>query len=370
MIRVNFVMEQHVGLLTYYRNLRAYVETDSRIIPHWIDVTYRLAAPNSGWRQLPFLSDHVKGSIIGMQQTRRGIKQKAADATFFFTQVAALMAGSLRNRSPYVLCTDVTPIQYDQLAAHYNHQPDKPGLLSAYKHRQNVKVFQGASRILTWSNWARRSFIEDYGVRENVLQVIPIGVDLDLWCPAWPNKREKPVRILFVGGEFKRKGGDLLLQAFRQLAPETAELVLVTRSPVAAVEGVTVYHNLQPNSPELVALFKSCDIFVLPTQADTFGIVAVEAAATGLPVLMTDVGGVRDVVIDGETGFLLPAGGDVQALIERLRYLVEHAGVRRRMGQAARAHVEAHFDAQKNGKKVADILLEVAAGRWKKGAQS
>ena len=188
-----------------------------------------------------------------------------------------------------------------------------------------------------------------------------MGVDLNLWRPASENgSHNSKARILFVGGEFQRKGGDLLLQAFEHLPSGVAELRLVTHAKVTPQEGITVYNNMQPNSPELIALFQSCDVLVLPTQADTFGIVAVEASAAGLPVLMTDVGGVRDIVLDGETGFLLPPG-DVDVLTERLRYLVARPDVRHRMGIAARAQAEAKFDAFKNGKKVADILLEVAA---------
>lgn len=360
MIHVNFVMEQHVGLLTYYRNLQKYIDADSRIAPHWIDVTYRSSA-NLWWTKLPFLSEHIRGSFLGRQQTRRGLRENSAEVNFFFTQVPALLAGSLRYRSPYVLCTDVTPIQYDKMAVHYDHQPDKPGLLGTYKHRQNKKVFHRAARILTWSNWARQSFIEDYDVCESSVEVVPVGVDLNLWHPISDSEsQDSTIRILFVGGEFQRKGGDLLLQAFQNLPSGAAKLSLVTRTKIAPQEGVTVYENMQPNSPELIALFQSCDVLVLPTQADTFGIVAVEASAAGLPVLMTDVGGVRDIVVDGETGFLLPPD-DVDVLTERLRYLVAHADVRRRMGMAARAQAVAKFDASKNGKKVADILLEVAA---------
>jgi glycosyltransferase involved in cell wall biosynthesis len=77
---------------------------------------------------------------------------------------------------------------------------------------------------------------------------------------------------------------------------------------------------------------------------------------------MTDVGGVSDIVVDGETGFLLPPD-DVNVLTERLRYLVARPDVRHRMGIAARAQAEAKFDASKNGEKVADILLEVASAQ-------
>ncbi|MFZ0547941.1 MAG: glycosyltransferase family 4 protein [Candidatus Promineifilaceae bacterium] len=357
MIRVNFVMEQHVGLMTYYQNLRHYIETDSRIEANWIDVTYR-ASEESWWSKVSFLPEHIKGTMVGMRQTRQGLRERSADITFFFTQVPSLLAGSLRKRTPYVLCTDVTPIQYDKMAVYYNHKADKNGLISRYKYRQNRKVFQEATRIVAWSNWTRRSFVEDYDVCEENLEVVPAGVDINCWHPASERVGRDSVRILFVGGEFQRKGGQLLLEAFRGLPKGAAELVLVTRSEVPHEENIRVYNNLQPNSEELISLFQSCDMFVLPTKADTFGIVAVEASATGMPVLMTDVGGAGDIIVDGETGFLLTSG-DVDELTDRLRFLIENTDARDRMGAAARKRAEECFDARKNGKKIADILLEV-----------
>ena len=359
MIRVTFFMEQHVGHKTYYKNLREYIDADTRISASWVKVTYE--ADGSSWiNRIPFPPSHLKGTLIGRFQTRKGLRKHTSDAIFFFTQVPAMFGGTLLNKVPYVLSTDLTPAQYDDMAEHYDHKPDKPGLVSKYKRHVNTKVFKQAAHILPWTQWTRNSFIDDYGVPVSNLSIVPIGVDINLWCPIQENNRQGPVRILFVGGDFYRKGGRLLLRAFRQLPPGAAELHIVTRMAIKPQENVTVHNHLQPNSPELISLFQSCDIFVLPTKADAFGIVAVEASAAGLPVLMTDVGGVRDIVVDGETGFLLPPD-DVDVLTERLRYLVAHADVRRRMSIAARAQAVAKFDASKNGKKVADILLEVAA---------
>jgi glycosyltransferase involved in cell wall biosynthesis len=187
-----------------------------------------------------------------------------------------MFGGTLLNKTPYVLCTDLTPVQYDDMAEHYNHKPDKTGLISKYKRRVNTKVFKQAAHILPWTQWTRNSFMNDYGVPTNNLTIVPIGVDTNLWRPLQENNRQGRIRILFVGGDFYRKGGSLLLRAFRQLPSGASELHIVTRTAVEPQENITVHNHLQPNSPELVSLFQSCDIFVLPTKADAFGIVAVE----------------------------------------------------------------------------------------------
>ena len=78
-----------------------------------------------------------------------------------------------------------------------------------------------------------------------------------------------PVKILFVGGDLVRKGGDLLIQAFLRLVADpdlpASELHLVTRSEVTAAPGIVV-HRLGPNSPELVDLYGTCHVFCLPSR--------------------------------------------------------------------------------------------------------
>jgi len=134
-------------------------------------------------------------------------------------------------------------------------------------------------------------------------------------------------------------------------------LMLVTRSNLPDMEGVTVFNNLQPNTPELINLYRSCDLFVLPTQAEAFGIAAVEASAAGLPVIATNVGGLVDIVEDGETGFLIPAG-DHETLANRIGLLIENVEKREQMGRAARNHAIQYFDARKNANRVMAILKE------------
>jgi glycosyltransferase involved in cell wall biosynthesis len=194
-------------------------------------------------------------------------------------------------------------------------------------------------------------------VNPEKIEILPPGVDLDLWKPDESQRSSLP-RILFVGGDFYRKGGEVLLEAFRSLRPGEAELVLVTRSQVPEMQGVRVYNHLQPNSPELIQLYQSCDIFVLPTQAEAFGIAAVEACAAGLPVIATRVGGLSDIVLDGETGYLVVAQNS-GALANRLNELIDNASRRRAFGERSRRHASKHFDAHKNAARMLEILVEI-----------
>jgi glycosyltransferase involved in cell wall biosynthesis len=218
---------------------------------------------------------------------------------------------------------------------------------------------RGAARVLPWSYWARESLIRDYGVEPDRIDVIPPGVDLQLWRPAHVRRQAGSLRILFVGGDFYRKGGATLLEAFRGLPRGSAELHLVTRSQITPEEGVHLYYMMQPNSPELIALYQSADVFALPTEAEAFGIAAVEASAAGLATIATAVGGLADIVSNGETGFLVQPRQalELQSVLQRLADDVE---LRHRLGHAARQRAELYFDAQRNASRIIGHLREAA----------
>jgi glycosyltransferase involved in cell wall biosynthesis len=107
-------------------------------------------------------------------------------------------------------------------------------------------------------------------------------------------------------------------------------------------------------------------VFVLPTHAEAFGISAVEASAVGLPVLATSVGGLSDVVLHGQTGYLFNVG-DVETMARYLSQLTVDQGLRVKMGTAARALVETRFDARSNAERVVEVL-KLAARRDREAA--
>lgn len=358
MLKVNFVMEQHVGHRTFYLNLRRFIEPLNDLESNWVPLTYE--DPQSRWHKIPFFPERIKGPLIGRDQVIQGLQSNPYDIGFYSTQVAAALAKGLVQQKPYVLCTDISPIQYDSMAEHYGHRPDGDNLWSRYKNRANVDLFQKAARFVTWSQWAADSLVTDYGVDRERTVVVPVGVDLEIWHPPEEGRpSDGPVKILFVGGDLYRKGGDDLLAAFRQLPAGSAELILVTRTQIDAEPGVTVFNNMKPNTPELIRLFQTSDIFVLPTKAEAFGIVGVEASAAGLPCLVTQVGGLPEIVEHGETGFHFSAG-NVEALVSHLKPLVANHELRKKMGAAAVERARKIFDARQNALQIAEIIRSAA----------
>ncbi len=355
MLRATFLMEQHIGHYSYYANLRRFVDPVNSVTASWVPITYfedkgllnRLPLPNG-----------LRGTLTGRQQVVNGL-QTPCDIAVFNTQVPAALALPLLRKRAYILCTDITPIQYDKMGAHYNHPPDRLPFLTGIKQRINKRMFQHAARLLPWSSWTADSLIQDYAVDATKIEVLPPGVDTSLWRPS-DKARDAgaPLRILFVGGDFFRKGGEVLLEAFRKLPDGSAELHIATRSEIEPEKNVHVYHGMQPNSADLIQLYQRCDLFCLPTFAEAFGIVAIEASAAGLPVVATNIGGLTDIVAEGKSGHLVEAG-NVEQLASTLGRLAAEPERCASMGYVARQRAESCFDARKNSARMVQILEDV-----------
>jgi glycosyltransferase involved in cell wall biosynthesis len=173
---------------------------------------------------------------------------------------------------------------------------------------------------------------------------------------------QERVHLLFVGGDFERKGGDLLLDVFRRRLRDSCELHVVTRDDVKEEPGVHVYRNLEPIDPRLQGLYARCDVFVLPTQADCFSLASMEAMATGLPVVTSDVGGIAEIVSEGCSGFLTTPG-DGRSLARRLEALVRDPRLRLELGMQGRRIVETRFDAARNTARQLDLIIEACRRR-------
>jgi glycosyltransferase involved in cell wall biosynthesis len=364
--RVGFLMEQTLGHVTYARNLQAAFAVEGRLRPVWLPIPFapgglsdRLPGPARSWA--------VRGSLRACATLRRAGGPARFDAVLFHTQSVALLAPLLARRVPVILSLDATPLNFDRVGLQYGHRARPGSTAERVKQALYRRVFRSAVALTTWSQWAKDSLRDDYGVDPDLVTVIHPGVDLALF-PFGAARRasdgaERPVRILFVGGDFARKGGPLLLTCMRDGLAARCELHVVTTQPVPPAPNVHVHHGLGPNDPRLLDLYRQADIFALPTYADCLAVVLAEAMAAGLPVVTTAVGAQAEAVQDGRSGFVVPPG-DVTALGRALRRLADDPTLRHAMGRAGREIAEARFDARTNAARLAEVVYRGIA-RWR-----
>ena len=345
--KLGFVMEQTLGHVTHTENFRHWAAKDPEITPTWILVSFDTPDPWDFIRR----NWTVRASLQARAQVQAVLRTERLDGLFFHTQVTALFAERLMAKIPTVISMDATPLNFDSIGRPYDHSPSGYRLLEAFKNALNRRTFSKARRLITWHEWGKDSLVRDYSMNPGKVEVIPPGIDLGRWnFPRSPSTRPQgPVRLLFVGGDFRRKGGEILLKAFRQELMRDCELDIVTRDDVdtRGLVNVRVHRGLGPNAEDLLALYARADLFVFPTFGDTLPIVLMEAMASGLPVVATRIGALHEEVEDGVTGFLVQPG-DADALAQATRRLVADPDLLRQMSDAARRRADRLFNGAKN----------------------
>jgi starch synthase len=180
-----------------------------------------------------------------------------------------------------------------------------------------------ADYIFCPSAYAKRTFVER-GVSEGRILVCPYGVDRMKFAARDRPPREE-FKVLFLGRVCMRKGVHYLLEGFRKAQLSNARLLLAGpvdpafRSVLERYRGV--FEELGPVSrPQVPAQYRDADVFVLPSLADSHGLVVSEAMSSGLPVIVSENTGMADLIENGREGFVVPIR-NADAIAERLTFL-------------------------------------------------
>ena len=288
------------------------------------------------------------------------------DVLHFHRQTTAYASLDRMRRTPSIVSIDCTQRCVLQLAA---TRAEARSYLPNV--RRDGEVFRAARLIVSTSRWAADALREEYPECATEVAVMPNPVLLEHFDPAWAQERharaadapDRRPRVLFMGGDFSRKGGDDLVETWREgRFGERARLDLVTHAAVPSAreaEGIHVHTGVAARSDAWRALWREADVFVLPTRDEAFGTVFQEAAAAGLPAIGTRINAVPEIVLDGETGVLVPPR-DRAALAAALDRLLASPELRLEMGTRARRHVERTADPEAYRAKLADAIHRLA----------
>jgi glycosyltransferase involved in cell wall biosynthesis len=237
---------------------------------------------------------------------------------------------------------------------------DPPGL--AYEGKVKAE-YALADYLIVCSSLAKQTFVEA-GHDPSKIFIQPHGTKINHDRPIRPND-ERGFRIIYVGQIIPRKGIHYLVQAFEELALPHSELLLVgpvgvemrpcverwTRNASIKVIG-SVAHV------ELGKYYSRSSLFVIPAIVDAFPLVVSEAMASGLPVIISENTGSKEMVREGIDGFIVPIR-DVESLKRQITLLYEDEERRKEMGDSARSRV-VEFGWSRYGERVISTYAEIA----------
>lgn len=242
---------------------------------------------------------------------------------------------------------------------------------------QEERALRGARFACYASEWAAaeaRTRTEPERVK-----VLPLGpnlpvrhtsADVEEWIRERARHSATKCTLLLVGVDWKRKGVDIAVEAAKELneAGIAATLRVVGCTPPRESHPlppfVQVLGFINKSDPEgcrkLAELYRTSDVFVLPSRAEAFGVVVAEAAAFGLPALVSRTGGLTETVREGETGYLLPIEANGRAFAEQaLRILQDYE----RFAHNAYAEFATRLNWRTSVDRLVGLLHEAAGGK-------
>jgi len=279
-----------------------------------------------------------------------------------------LLDGLVASFAPEVLSSETGRLRLVVLV----HMPLGQGTTDDGAREREGAVLFAAASVVTTSVWARRALLELYSLPADRVHVAEPGVDPAELAPG----TETAGAFLSVAAVIPGKGHDVLLDALAPLAGlrwqcecvgslerDPAFVERLRRRLLDSGMGGRVRFSGPQAEADLASSYAAADVLVLPSRAETYGMVIAEALARGLPVVAAEVGGVPEALGHGvggtRPGLLVPPG-DPAALRDALRTWLEDAGLRRRLRSAARERRASLADWSTTTAAVAELLQGAA----------
>ena len=197
---------------------------------------------------------------------------------------------------------------------------------------EQYAVQKSAASIFA-SDWAKRGAIKHYNANSEKCYVLPLGANTDDMKRDKPKKLEKAINLLFIGADWKRKGGDLAVATLQELNRRNTDhnyvLHVIGGKPDYRVSDPNVIFygfldkNKKDDKEKFYRILESSDLLLLPTVAECAGIAFSEAAAMGLPVVTHETGGISTYVHNELNGVTLPLSATAVDFADNIQHIVE-----------------------------------------------
>lgn len=279
----------------------------------------------------------------------------------------------LKKHAPHIKrVLDVSIAARPYMKALFQEDYDRSG--ESYAKDENIYLWKrgldrfyseinNADYFLVASDFVKESLLY-CGVREEQILKVPYGANTSSNIPINDVKESEPLKIQFVGQTNARKGMPMLLDCVSRMNPKQYNLTVTgainKKSKYIAkhINDEHIHFTGFVTPDRMRQIYEDAHVFVLPSIAEGMAMVGIEAMACGLPVICTFNSGLSDLIVDGETGFIIPVG-DERALKEKLEWFSEHKDRIRAMGERAR-EIAQNYTWDEYGKNV----VKAIAGLW------
>lgn len=234
-----------------------------------------------------------------------------------------------------------------------------PEVLTFINSRK-TEALANTDYIFTLSTFSKESLIKN-GIPEHKIFTLNLGLQLKNFYPKKSDIEPSKFRFLFVGTITRRKGLELLLEAFKSLEFSNAELVLIGpmadgESLLQQYKGCFTYHPFMHHE-KLADAYRAADVFVFPSYLDSWAQTVVEAMACGTPAIVSENTGAKDAVVQGG-GFVIPVG-NIDALKAKMLYCYQNPIILEELGRKA-AKIATQYTLENYHNQVIQALNKIA----------
>jgi glycosyltransferase involved in cell wall biosynthesis len=274
----------------------------------------------------------------------------------------AVVFRDLAERIPAVVTMDSVPATMDRQIRLRGGGSWKRAVAHQIHHRTFRAAASKFDCWLPWTSECAASLQHDYGVDPARCLVTLLPQDIDWWAPP-ARSFAPPWRALFVGNDFERKGGEFLLRLYTGYLAGLCTLTIVSNDAALARRQLPagVQWIRGATKEQLRDAYWNSHMFLLPTLQDYGPMVIAEALAAGLPSIATHVGGVPDLIQNGESGYILPREASLDQWGERIHSLFADPEALRRMSLRARRFAEESLSLERFGRLVSNVIERLRA---------
>jgi glycosyltransferase involved in cell wall biosynthesis len=266
------------------------------------------------------------------RQVEEGLKREAGDVIF---SPSTLPISTLRTSIPITFCADAC---FGAMLNYYGAYSRLSAVQTHFAEKAEAGVLERTALAVYPSAWAADAAVQHYGISRDRVAVIPFGANFgennqEADVSRWIEGRDsRLVKLLFVGREWDRKGGDIVVETACRLIARGMRVQLdIVGTEVPArwqkhdfirAHGLLSYAN-PTGLQQLRDLFEQATFLFVPSRAEAFGMIYCEANAFGLPCIATATGGITGIIRDGVNGYGLPSAAEAADYAETIVAAVE-----------------------------------------------
>ena len=320
------------------------------------------------FKRSDFLPSYYTSRALYIAETLN--KQLAnSSADIILTALTPITAAFLKTKIPIVYWTDhvyggLLGFRYSNCVT---HDPDTMWdghtITNASLTNSNLLIFS--------SNWAARNAVELYGISENRIKVVPFGPNIEIThnqcdvAQMIKTRDKKCIKLVFVGKEWFKKGGDIVLEISQELTslghPVAVTIVgCIPKRTLPSYAKCVDFLSKESSSDvtKLKQLYQEAHFLFVPSRAEAFGIVFCEANAFGVPCITTSVGGIPDVVKKGINGMTFSLEATIKEYCDYIINLMENYAEYERLALSSFNEYQTRLNWELAAKQVKKLMTD------------